>query len=97
MKSRTKALILFSLGVLISIAVYAATSYQVNVGYKYTILAFTVCKEIKNAGTKPLFVPANTSGEWSAMYTNPPAGVTATTTADSAPSNCCTKACNVAF
>lgn len=101
----SKSVILFIIGIIASVGIYAAgfglTSYQANVGYITTVEEFDVCKDVKNAGSSALFVPTKTSTEWTAMYSNPPAGITVSAPANGATccaSQCaCTKTCSVAY
>lgn len=55
-----------------------ATSYQVNYGSNQDIDEWGTCKNVANshASGAALFVPTNTSTEWSTFYNNAPAGVT---------------------
>ncbi len=55
-----------------------ATSYQVNNGSNQDIDEWGTCKNVANshASGDALFVPTNTSTEWSTFRSNPPAGVT---------------------
>ncbi|MGE3609719.1 MAG: hypothetical protein AB7I27_09065 [Bacteriovoracaceae bacterium] len=101
----SRPLILFILAVILSIGIYAGgfnlTSYQANVGYVTTVEEFSVCKDVKNAGSKALFIPTKTDAEWTAMYSNPPAGITISAPANGATccaSQCaCTKTCSIAY
>ena len=56
----------------------AATGYQVNYGANQNITEWSTCKNVANNSPtgKALFVPTNTSTEWSQFYTHAPAGVT---------------------
>ena len=56
----------------------AASSYQINYGANQDITEWSVCKNVANshASGKAIFVPTNTSTEWSTFYTNAPPGVT---------------------
>ncbi len=56
----------------------AATGYQVNNGTDQDIDEHSVCKNVANshASGQAIFVPTNTSTEWSTFYGNPPPGVT---------------------
>lgn len=56
----------------------AASSHQVNYGTNQDITEFSTCKNVANASStgKALFVPTNTSTEWSTFYGHAPAGVT---------------------
>jgi len=62
----------------------ATTHYQVNSGATVAVNEWSVCKNVTNNNAKALFVPTNTSAEWSAFITNKPADVTL---ADCAPVN----------
>ena len=57
----------------------AAASYQVNSGTSQVIDEHGVCRQVTNnhASGRPIFVPTNTSTEWTAFRDNVPAGVTA--------------------
>jgi hypothetical protein len=58
-------------------AVYAASSYQVNYTATVQVNEHGTCQEVTNnsgAGL-PIFVPTNSSGEWSAFRGNLPGGV----------------------
>jgi len=56
----------------------AASSYQINYGTNQNITEWSTCKNVANSSPtgKALFVPTNTSTEWSQFYSNAPAGVT---------------------
>jgi hypothetical protein len=101
----SRSFILFIVGFVISVGIYAAgfglTNYQANVGYITTVEEFGVCKDVKNAGASSLFVPTKTATEWTQMYSNPPTGVTISAPANGTTccaSQCaCTKTCSVAY
>lgn len=63
---------------LIGVPAWSAVSYQVTSGATVDITEHTVCKRVTNSHASGLaiFVPTNTSTEWSAFYTSPPAGIT---------------------
>jgi len=56
----------------------AASGYQVNYGANQDITEWSTCKNVANAHAsgKAIFVPTNTSTEWTQFYTHAPAGVT---------------------
>lgn len=56
--------------------VYAAQSYRVNAGQTVWIYEFGTGRMVRNTGSTDIFVPTNTSGEWSAFIANKPAYVT---------------------
>jgi hypothetical protein len=58
----------------------AASGYQVNYGANQDINEWSTCKNVSNASPtgKAIFVPTNTSTEWSTFYTKGAAGVTIT-------------------
>ena len=60
------------------LVVYAATSYQVNYNATVEVDEHSTCKKVTNgSGTGlAIFVPTNTTGEWSAFRENLPSGVT---------------------
>lgn len=70
-----KSLIFFIVGLLITALVYAAQFYTVGSRHIYTINEWSVCKDVKNSLANSLFVPTNTSAEWTALQNNPPANV----------------------
>jgi hypothetical protein len=76
-------------GMAIALMLTAATSHTVNYNTTATITEFSVCKTVKNlhATGLALFVPTNTSTEWSTFYGNPPAGVTVNTSGCVTPGN----------
>ncbi len=102
----SRTFILFIIGLVVSVGIYAAgfnfTSYEAVNGYVTTVEEFSVCKDIKNAGTATLFVPTKSLTEWERMYNNPPAGITVSAPmypAECCASQCptCTKACSWAY
>lgn len=56
----------------------AASGYQVNYGSNQDITEWSTCRNVANNSPtgKAIFVPTNTSTEWSAFYTNGAPGVT---------------------
>lgn len=56
--------------------VYAASSYQINNTISTTVNEWGTCGQITNNSGKGVFVPTNTSAEWSAFRSNLPSGVT---------------------
>jgi len=66
---------------LFAIAIEASDNSTVNFGANSNITAFTTCKKVTNNSATGLsvYVPTQSSAEWSSFYTNPPAGVAAGT------------------
>ena len=63
----------------IALAIEASDNFTVNYGTNQTITAHTECRTVTNdsAAGASVYVPTQTSAEWQSFYTNPPAGVTA--------------------
>lgn len=57
--------------------VIASDSFTVNYGTNSTITAFSTCKKVTNNSATGLsvYVPTQTSAEWTSFQTNPPTGV----------------------
>lgn len=101
-----RALVFLVLGLLVSLGISAVTGFGINVyqspvGYVMTVEENNVCKDIRNAGTKDVLVPAKTTPEFNSFTANLPTGVTVSDPANAATccaSQCnCTKVCFVAF
>lgn len=58
--------------------VYAAQSSRINNSVATQVTEHGVCGNITNNSGKDIFIPTNSSGEWSAFRANLPAGVTNT-------------------
>ena len=63
----------------LAVLIEASDNSTVNFGANSNITAFTTCKKVTNGSATGLsvYVPTQTSAEWTSFYTNPPAGVTA--------------------
>src|SRR3990167_2656286 len=57
----------------------ASDSSTVNYATNQSITAFSTCKKVTNGSATGLsvYVPTQSSAEWTSFYMNPPAGVTA--------------------
>ncbi len=70
----------FIFAVLLSLAVYieASDNYTVNYNTNQSITAFSTCKKVTNGSATGLsvYVPTQSSAEWTSFYGNPPSGVT---------------------
>lgn len=71
-----KALILLTVGIVVSLVVYAASYYSVTAGGSLNITEFTTCRTVTNSNTSALFVPTNSSAEWTAFKSSTPPSVT---------------------
>ncbi|MEY4615462.1 MAG: hypothetical protein RJB66_422 [Pseudomonadota bacterium] len=73
------SLIFVYFGLFISSHTEAAQSYKINYNSSTIIKEHSVCKVVTNSSTTGLaiFVPTNSSGEWSSFYNSPSSGVTA--------------------
>lgn len=73
------ALIVLSFLLVLAVGIEASDNSTVNFGANSNITAHSTCKKVtNNSGTGlSVYVPTQTSGEWSSFYMNPPAGVTA--------------------
>ena len=73
------AIILFAFATLLE----ASDSSTVNYATNQSITAFSTCKKVaNNSGTGlSVYVPTQSSAEWSSFYTNPPVGVSITSCA----------------
>lgn len=76
--SRARRLLKIVLAAAAAITLTAASGYQVNYNTTSTITEWNICKKVTNAHTsgKAIFVPTNTSTEWSTFRSKAPAGVT---------------------
>jgi len=76
--SRLGRAVLVLLCVAVAATLTAATGYQVNYGANQDITEWSTCRNVDNAHAsgKAIFVPTNTSTEWTQFYSHPPAGVT---------------------
>ncbi len=54
----------------------SATSYRVNNGANQDIAEWSYCRNIANATGRDIFIPTNTSAEWSGFFNNSPGGIT---------------------
>lgn len=62
---------------LLALSVDAAQSYRVNAGQSNVqINEHGVCKKVTNTGAKDVFIPTNTSAEWSGFLAHLPSSVT---------------------
>ncbi|HEU5114492.1 MAG TPA: thrombospondin type-1 domain-containing protein [Candidatus Paceibacterota bacterium] len=68
--------IIFAFASFIPFTASAASSYTISANSSLQITEWSVCKNVTNSNTKSLFVPTNTSAEWTAFQNNPGSGVT---------------------
>lgn len=75
--SQIRYLVVTALTVTTAVSLTAASSYQVANGASVDITEHGVCRRVVNnhASGAGIFVPTNTSPEWSSFYNNPPLGV----------------------
>lgn len=55
--------------------IHAAASYRAGVGQTVTVNEQGTCKKVTNSGSQDIFIPTNTSNEWSLFITNRPSYV----------------------
>ncbi len=70
-----KPLILLTVGLLLSLLVYAASYYTVPATTAINITEFTTCRTVTNNNINAIFVPTNTTGEWTAFKSSNPTSV----------------------